>query len=252
MRPLWQIERAVLDTLGCAHSSLTEPLRLQSASARVTRFENTGTGFFSSINVTGDAPPLPDGSPLDDAYAMVDGLEHGMGFIALFEGRRLSVIEGYALGDAETYDIDFAETKFDVKPWKVARSTFQKHPSKWVTCAADYRLNETVGFDPGMTIQFAEGRWRDGIGKGVSVTDIAFDTIEPLLIATCSGWTPWHRHGPYELSAGACAALVQALRLEGDRLREIEAAAKAELCHGLAEWLAPRCEARQPLSILGY
>ncbi|PSJ37880.1 hypothetical protein C7I55_19405 [Sphingomonas deserti] len=123
---------------------------------------------------------------------------------------------------------------------------------------ADFRLKPTVGLIPGMTIQFAEGRWtgrsENEIGDGVAVTDEAFNSIAPLVLATCPGWTPDHRYGVYELGATACSELVQALRLEADRLREStgEARSKANLLHGLANWLEPRCEARQPLSILGY
>jgi hypothetical protein len=120
MRALWPIERAVLDAVGCDNPSLAEPLRQQADAAQVIEHENTGVGFFSTVTVEGEVPPLLDGSPLDDAFGTIGGLEHGMGFVVFFEKGRLSLIEGYSFGDAETADIDFGEVEFDVKPWSVS------------------------------------------------------------------------------------------------------------------------------------
>lgn len=122
----------------------------------------------------------------------------------------------------------------------------------------DFRLRPTVGLAAGTTVQFAEGRWTglhdDEIGEGVEVADEAFDSIMPLILATCPGWTPMHRYGPYALSPMACSALVKALRSEADRVRnhDCEASSKAEMWLGLADWLDLRCEAGRHLSILGF
>jgi hypothetical protein len=118
---------------------------------------------------------------------------------------------------------------------------------------ADFTLRPTTGLVPGMTIQFAEGSWPGDIGEGVAVTDEAFDSLEPHLLAACPGWTPMHRYAPYDLSASACPALAQLLRSEGKRLRKTgERLGESALFLDLAGWLEVRCDAGRTLSILGY
>jgi len=117
----------------------------------------------------------------------------------------------------------------------------------------DFTLRPTIGLDPGMTIQFAEGSWPADIGEGVAVTDEAFDSLVPHLLAACPGWTVMHRYGPYDLSAPACSSLVQLLRAEGEHLGKIgERPAERAFFLSLDGWLEVRCDAGRTLSILGY
>ena len=117
MRPLWPIERAVLDAAVHDYPQSAASLQRQIESARVTDFENTGAGFFSTVTVATDAPKLPDKSPLDAAHGTISGIEHGMGFLAFLEDGRLSLIEGHSFGDDTTVDIDFETVSFDLTPW---------------------------------------------------------------------------------------------------------------------------------------
>jgi hypothetical protein len=87
----------------------------------VTEFENTGAGFFSTVTVGPDVPPITDKSPLDGAYGSVEGIVDGMGFIVFLEGGRLTLIEGYCHGATST-GIEFARVNFDIKPWSIAQS----------------------------------------------------------------------------------------------------------------------------------
>ncbi len=117
MRSLWPIEREVLEITAAEYPGSAEALRRQIASAHVVSFENSGAGFFSYVEVAGDAPVVPEKSPLDGAYGSVLGIEHGMGFIVFLKDGRLSIIEGYCNGGGPTTDIDFSRTVFRLMPW---------------------------------------------------------------------------------------------------------------------------------------
>ena len=122
MRPLWPIERAVLEATAHDYPGLADDIRRQAEAAQVTEFENSGAGFFSTVTVAPDAPLLPDKSPLDGAYGSVEGIEHGIGFVVFLEGGRLSLIEGYCHGDVSTVGFDFEVAEFDVKPWSAPQT----------------------------------------------------------------------------------------------------------------------------------
>jgi len=86
----------------------------------VAQFENTGAGFFSTILVADDALALGEKSPLDGAYANVEGIENGMGFAVFLTDGRVSLIEGYCHGNVSTVGVDFARVKFELRPWSKA------------------------------------------------------------------------------------------------------------------------------------
>ena len=94
-------------------------LRQQSATTHVTNFENTGVGFFSTIEIAREAPPLSNQSPLDAATGSVASIPHGMGFLVFLEDGYVSTIEGYTYAGS-TVDLDFETVAFDVKPWSMA------------------------------------------------------------------------------------------------------------------------------------
>ena len=120
MRPLWPIERAVLEAAAHDYHAAADGLRQQMAAAQVTTFENTGAGFFSTVRVSPEAPRLTDNSWLDAATGRVGSLEHGMGFLVFLENGCISLIEGYTYGDVSTVEVDFELVDFDVKPWSLA------------------------------------------------------------------------------------------------------------------------------------
>jgi hypothetical protein len=117
MRPLWPIERAVVDATAQDYPHLAEALMRQMESAQVAKFENTGGGFFSTVTVAAASPPLLDKSPLDGAHGTVKGMEYGMGFLIFLEDGRMSLIEGYSEGGDDTTGIDFEHVEFEVRPW---------------------------------------------------------------------------------------------------------------------------------------
>ena len=120
MRTLWPIERAVLEATAQDYPQSADALRLLAETAMVSDFENTGAGFFSTIVVANDGPALDEKSPLDGAYANVEGIEHGMGFLVFLREARVYLIEGYCHGDVSTVGVDFSRVNFDLRPWSKA------------------------------------------------------------------------------------------------------------------------------------
>lgn len=120
MRNFWSIERAVLEEAAHEYPTSADALREQMVAAQVASFENTGGGFFSTVRVSRAAPRLTDKSPLDAATGSVGSIEPGMGFLVFVEDGYVSLIEGYAQGDASTANVDFESVTFDMKPWSVA------------------------------------------------------------------------------------------------------------------------------------
>ena len=118
MRPLWPIEREVLEITAAEYPASAGALRRQIDTAQVVGFENSGVGFFSDLTVAPDAPLLSEKSPLSGAYGSVLGVEEGMGFIVFLNDGRLSMIEGYCNGGGPTTDIDFSRVVFGLMPWR--------------------------------------------------------------------------------------------------------------------------------------
>jgi hypothetical protein len=113
----------------------------------------------------------------------------------------------------------------------------------------DLQLKPTVGLVSGLTIQFAEGHWREEIGEGVALSEAAFNLVEPHLRVACPEWTAAHRHGVLQLSTFAKASLVSLLRAAADHPSKGSPQENDLLCQ-LAEWLEARSD-RMPISILG-
>jgi len=117
MRPLWPIEREVLEITAAEYAGSAEAFRRQINTAQVISFANSGAGFFSKLAVADDAPVLSEKSPLSGAYGSVLGIDHGMGFIVFLIDGRLSMIEGYCNGGGPTMDIDFSRAVYGLMPW---------------------------------------------------------------------------------------------------------------------------------------
>lgn len=79
MRPLWPIEREVLEITAAEYPASSKAFRYQIDTARIIGFENSGAGFFSNLAVADDAPVLSETSPLSGAYGSVlDRTQHGL------------------------------------------------------------------------------------------------------------------------------------------------------------------------------
>lgn len=116
----------------------------------------------------------------------------------------------------------------------------------------DFELKPTVGLMGGLTIQFAEGRWREEIGDGVALTEEGFDLIEPCLRTACPEGKDMHRYGVFELPVQARAPLAILLRSGAAHVSGGGDGSEraADLFGKLADWLDAHCDER-PISILG-
>ena len=109
----------MLEAAAHDYQTSADALRVQIATAQVTNFENTGTGFFSTVKVSPETPRLTEQSPLDAATGSVASIPQGMGFLVFLEDGHISSIEGYTY-DGSTVDLHFETVAFDVKPWSMA------------------------------------------------------------------------------------------------------------------------------------
>lgn len=98
MEGLNEFEQAVLDKLLAGSHPVLVALRVQAERARLTSREYTGAGFFCSFEVPSDATLLTSQQDFEfgDVDAVVDGLEHGAGFIIFVRGGCLDNLEGYS------------------------------------------------------------------------------------------------------------------------------------------------------------
>jgi hypothetical protein len=117
MRPLWKIEREILDITAEQYPESSEALKKQIVSAQVVKFENTGAGFFSHLYIDPARATVVESSPLIGAYGNVLGIEHGMGFIVFLREGRLWLVEGYTHGNVTTVGFDFEKAVFGLTPW---------------------------------------------------------------------------------------------------------------------------------------
>jgi hypothetical protein len=117
MRPLWKIERTILNITAEEYPESEEFLKKQITSAQVAKFENTGAGFFSHLYIDPVCATIAESSPLIGCYGSVIGIEHGMGFIVFLREGRLWLVEGYTHGNVTTVGFDFEKAVFGLTPW---------------------------------------------------------------------------------------------------------------------------------------
>jgi hypothetical protein len=100
MNDLTELERAVLTELLAGDHPLLEQLRNQLAHCRVSRRKYTGVGFWTDLDVGGNAPAVNDMKlRFGDVIADIDGMAHGAGFVLFIEHGLLSNLEGYGYDD---------------------------------------------------------------------------------------------------------------------------------------------------------
>jgi hypothetical protein len=113
-----KFEQAVMDTLLAGDHPVLVVLRAQADEARLASREYSGAGFFCSFEVPPSAPRLDakQNFHFGDVNAIVEGLEHGAGFVIFVRGGRLDMLEGYS------YEEPWPE---DVRSFKL---TYQRDP----------------------------------------------------------------------------------------------------------------------------
>jgi hypothetical protein len=113
MATFTKLETAVLRAIFAETPELEDALNQQLAAAIVTKRENTGSGFFTNIDVSDEAPLVSSSRVLgNETYARVEGLAYGLGFVLFMEGQRLNLLEGYACGPEDTAHLNLPEIAF--------------------------------------------------------------------------------------------------------------------------------------------
>jgi hypothetical protein len=105
------------------------------------------------------------------------------------------------------------------------------------------------GMLTGVTYQFAIGRWTEKIEAGIATNEEAFDLIVPFLLEFCSGWTPLHRFGVYEMPTQERRALAIALKRAAFDSKGTKF--ESELFETLAVWLEKHNKPDLIVSVLG-
>ncbi len=109
-----ELELAALHSMFSEAPGVAPQLKRQLSTACVVARENTGSGFFTTISVPTDAPPINMSEPLSgETHARVPGLGPGMGFVLFFEDGRLHTLEGFTY-EGSTTALDLANLTFEI------------------------------------------------------------------------------------------------------------------------------------------
>jgi hypothetical protein len=111
MEGLSPLELAVLDAIALQVPEAADALSSQRGQVRVTARENTGAGFYTTLEVSLGTPIKSVNSPLGDVGATVVGLEQGMGFLLWLRDGHVHKLEGYSYGE-NTSGLDFEHVAF--------------------------------------------------------------------------------------------------------------------------------------------
>jgi hypothetical protein len=112
MEILSPLEQAVLDAIALQVPEVAKALAGQQGQVRVTARQNTGSGFYTTLDVSRGSPIKGVASPLGDVDATVAGLQHGMGFILWLRDGHIHKLEGYSYED--TSGVDFERVEFGI------------------------------------------------------------------------------------------------------------------------------------------
>ena len=116
------LEVAALRAIFLETPELAPALERQLEASVVTERENSGGGFFTTIEVAKDTPAVNSPSVLGyDTQARIGGLEHGFGFVLFIKGGRLHMLEGFAWAPENTHDLDLAALQFEIYNQPVQR-----------------------------------------------------------------------------------------------------------------------------------
>lgn len=113
MKALSSLEQAVLNAIALQVPEVADAFASQQGKVRVTARENTGAGFYTTLDVSHRSPIKGVASPLGDVGATIVGLEHGMGFLLWLRDDHIHKLEGFAYGES-TSGIDFERVAFGV------------------------------------------------------------------------------------------------------------------------------------------
>lgn len=113
---LTQLERAALTEIGVRQTDGREALEAQLATARVTRRENSGAGFFTYLEVDRTTPKFTGTERvLGDIAAGIEGFEQPILLLLFMKDGYAHMLEGATIGDS-TVGIDLSTLNFKIWP----------------------------------------------------------------------------------------------------------------------------------------
>ena len=116
MDSLNNLEITVLEQIADQYPDARMELRDLFRSCGVSKRENTGAGFFTTLVMQAEGhPPLRLRSPLGDVFVAIDGLRYGIGCLVFLKHGYPCLLEGYALAAEGTSNIDFGTVDFTVR-----------------------------------------------------------------------------------------------------------------------------------------
>lgn len=109
------LEQAALRAIFEETPELTAGLTKQLEVAVATKRENSGAGFFTTIQVSDRAETLESPRVLGQVtYALVQGLTYGLGFVLFMKDGRLHLLEGYSCGGEDTTNLSLNDLTFRI------------------------------------------------------------------------------------------------------------------------------------------
>lgn len=115
MTAFTELELAALRSIFSETPELAPALERQLAVASVAERENSGAGFFTTIAIPDEAPPVSGPNVLGhETHAHIAGLPVGLGFVLFLKSGRLDLLEGFAWGGGATDALDLGALSFEV------------------------------------------------------------------------------------------------------------------------------------------
>jgi hypothetical protein len=107
------LKQAVFDAIALQIPEVADALAGQQGQVqvRVSARENTGAGFYTTLDISHHSRVKGVASPVGDVGANVVGLQHGMGFLLWLRDGYIHQLEGYSYGES-TSGIDFERVAF--------------------------------------------------------------------------------------------------------------------------------------------
>lgn len=111
---LTELEGAALCSIFSEMPELAAVLERQLEAATVTERENSGAGFFTTIDVSDNGPRVKSPTVLGyETHAHIKGMEYCLGFVLFMKDGALHMLEGYALAGS-TSELDLTDLQFEV------------------------------------------------------------------------------------------------------------------------------------------
>jgi len=116
MTSLNEMETAALRIIAGNYPEFEAEISRVFESCVVTKRENTGGGFFTTLALGSQAvTPIGLRSPMGDAWFSIKGMRYGICCLVFLTDGYPTLLEGYAVGSDNTSAIDFVTVAFKTR-----------------------------------------------------------------------------------------------------------------------------------------